>query len=212
MWTYGLVPQLLRARVDGEDDIPSRPEHWRAAVYRHLIAGKVGRSFRLEDAYRVIRREGITTTHQDGRAATDTVSGWGEIITGWLEYLRDQGYVKVHHHLANRLLADTVEVLADFEHPPPTSPAAPPHTRVWSSNRPHVLQAPGHRQPALGSPDVHPPTAAAHPAAPFHGVAPRGVEDRDNPPPRQARATLRCQRCAKPLDPLLAGHGRHILC
>ncbi|PRY07900.1 competence protein CoiA family protein [Kineococcus rhizosphaerae] len=265
VWSYGLVPQLLRLRLSSDsrdradigNGIHALSEHWRAAVYYHLIAGKIGRSFTLADAHRVILGEGITITSQKGPRAAGALTGWEEAVTGWLEKLHARGYVTVHHGLANRLVADSVQVLADLDHPPPSPPLAPP-ALAPPALAPPALAPPALAPPALAPPALAPP-ALAPPATPpsrrarasSHPQEPRrsnpqqhdpagstGSTDPDdlstsntqdltapadsiepgmpgaarNQPPPTARPQLRCQGCGKPLNPLLADYGRHVLC
>ena len=167
---YGeTTPAVFTLRSGGEEGIDALPQHWRTAVYRHLIWQKVGTSFTLTDALRAVKKEGIDLPRERSLQHADA-------LTRWLSDLQRLRYVLARSTTSGRLRV--VDVLADLDHPPPATPLA-----------------------------VHAGAPADVTGEQFAGARLEPVV-----PARSAPARLTCQRCGKRLDPLLAEHGRHVLC
>nr|WP_276612101.1 competence protein CoiA family protein [Kineococcus vitellinus] len=238
----GTIPSLLSVRLGSEGGIYAPPEHWRAAIYAAFIWRKAGRWFTIADAYSCIAAEGIALERSSPRPRSRAVTSWLEHLHlhRYVQLHRD--LADSRRILRVTVLKDLDSPPPSKAPTPPTGAttraAAQPTARgaARCDPVPHPTQRPEQltEQPPQRTQPAAPPLAVPPPLptrAPLQKVAGPEAEPalltraqpstadeaagtgtgtattHDTRPPR-----LRCRRCERPLDPLLAEYGLHILC
>lgn len=202
---HGAVPPLLSVVLGSEGGVYAPAEHWRAAIYRHLIWQKKGESFTVSAAYAAVHREGIALDRSSpGPRAL--------AIVGWLAHVEREGYVDIVRDRFDRNKIVKIVVRGDLKDRPGPRPAAPP-----APPAPVAAPAPYVRSRARSVPPraVKPPPAQDEPAwaalvREELGARPVDGSTAESRPIQNARLT--CRRCRLPLDPVLADTGLHIGC